>query len=177
MDRIVLSTLVYRDPAVVFETVRSFTNYPAYTSVLDSVTAAGDGEAGTTYDLHFSWWKLSYTAHSEVTEVAEPSRLAWRLRSDLDAAGEWRVESEPAAAPVDEPTASRLFFDVAYDPHSADPNAISLPRFVSLDRVIGLVRPRLLEEAEEVVQRLVADIEGEERPIELTVHEAPGNVL
>lgn len=176
MDRILLSTLVYRDPEPIFETVRSFTNYPSYTSVLDSVSAAGDGGAGTTYDLHFSWWKLSYTARSEVTEIERPSRLAWRLRSDVDAAGEWRIKPEPASAPADEATASRLFFDVAYDPHSADPEALSLPRFVSLDRVIGRVRPRLLEEGEEIVQRIVADIEGAARPIDLIVHEAPGDV-
>lgn len=176
MDRILLSTLVHRDPEPIFETISSFGNYPSYTSVLDSVSGTGDGSAGTTYDLHLSWWKLSYTARSEVTEVEEPSRLAWRLRSDIDAAGEWRIKPEPGSAPTDEATASRLFFDVAYDPHSADPSALSLPRFVSLDRVIGRVRPRLLEEVEEIVQRLVADIEGSARPIDLIVHEAPGDV-
>lgn len=174
MDRIVLSTLVYSEPEPIFETVRSFSNYPSYAPVLDDVSVSGDGGVGTHYDLAFSWWKLSYTARSEVTDVEEPNRLAWRLRSDVDAAGEWRVEPEPDSAPPDVETASRLYFDVAYDPHTADPNALSLPLFVSIDRVIRLVRPRLYEEAEHVVRRLVADIEGADRPVELTVHEEPG---
>ncbi|MFC3957203.1 type II toxin-antitoxin system RatA family toxin [Halovivax cerinus] len=174
MERIVLSTLVHRDPETVFGAVSDFTAYPQYAPVLDSVEATGDGGAGTRYELAFSWWKLSYTARSEVTAVEEPARLAWRLTADLDAGGEWRVDPEPESAPPDEQTASRLYFDVAYDPHTADTNAVSLPRFVSLDRVIGLVRPRLYEEAENVVRRLVADVEGESRDVDLTVHEHPG---
>lgn len=175
MDRIVLSTLVHRDPETVFETVRDFRTYPDYAPVLDAVSADGDGGVGTRYALDFSWWKLTYTARSEVTAIDAPERLAWRLREDVDAAGEWRIEPASDAAPPDVETASRLFFDVAYDPHTADPTAISLPRFVSLDRVIGLVRPRLYDEAEKVVRRLVADIEGESRDVELTVHEQPGS--
>ncbi len=41
----------------------------------------GDGASGTRYALHFSWWKLTYTAHSEVTDVAADAyRLADRQR-------------------------------------------------------------------------------------------------
>ncbi len=62
-----------------------------------------------------------------------------------------------------------------YDPYSADKNAISLPRFVSLDWVVTKVQPRLLSEAETVVQRLVTDIEDRTTPrdVELTIHEMP----
>lgn len=174
MDRILLSTLVYRPPDDVFGTLRAFERYPRYTEYLQSVRSNGDGGVGTVYDLRFRWWKLSYTARSEVTEIEAPDRLAWRLRKDVDAAGEWRVESEPESARDDAETASRIYFEVRYDPHSADPDAISLPRLVSLDWVIRKLRPKLLEEAERVVRRLVAEIEGERREVELVVHEAPG---
>lgn len=173
MERILLSTVIHRPPDEVFPQLRAFTEYHRYAKYLDSVTRHGDGGAGTLYDLQFSWWKLRYTVRSKVTDVTEPRSLEWRLVKDLDARGEWRVEPEPESAPRGAETASRVYFDAVYDPHSADENAISLPRFVSLDRVIDKVRPRVLDEAERVVSRLVADIEGEPRSVELTVHEAP----
>lgn len=170
MERILLSTDVYREPVVVFEAITSFEDYPAYASHLDRVAVDGDGGVGTAYELHFSWWKLTYAVHSTVTEVEPPTRLGWRLTEDLDAAGEWRLE--PIS--TDEGDAgTRLFFEATYDPHTADPDAISLPRFVSLGWVIDRVRPKLYREAERVLERLVADIEGEPRDIQLTVHETP----
>lgn len=173
MDRILLSTLVYRPPEEVFPYVRSFTDYPRYSEHLKDVRVHGDGDVGSVYDLKLAWWKLSYTARSEVVAVDAPSSLEWRLTNDLDARGEWRVEPEPESAPEGEETASRIYFEAVYDPHSADENALSLPRFVSLDWVVKKVEPKLLGEAEEVVQRLVADIEGRPREVELTVHEMP----
>lgn len=173
MDRILLSTLAHRSPEEVFPYVRSFTNYPRYTDHLKSVRVDGDGDVGSVYDLELAWWKLSYTARSEVTGITAPESLEWRLVNDLDARGEWRVEPEPESAPEGEETASRIYFEAVYDPYSADENAISLPRFVSLDWVIRKVEPKLLSEAESVVERLVADIEGRRRDVELTIHEMP----
>ncbi|MFC6718139.1 SRPBCC family protein [Natrialbaceae archaeon GCM10025810] len=173
MDRILLSTLVYRPPEVVFPYVRTFTNYTRYTDYLKEVRVRGDGGPGTIYDLRLAWWKLSYTASSKVLSVDAPHSLEWRLVKDVDAHGEWRVESEPESAPANEEAASRVYFEAVYDPHSADRDAISLPRFVSISRVVDKVRPKLLSEAETLVERLVADIEGGRREVELTVHEAP----
>ena len=173
MDRILVSTVVYRPPAEIFPYLQSFTTYPRYTEHLEYVRKSGDGGAGTRYDLRLSWWKLRYTARSEVTEVTPPESLEWRLIKDVDAEGEWRVVPEPESAPADEETASRIYFEAVYDPHSADRDAISLPRFVSMGWVIEKLRPRLLSEAERVVRRLVADIEGTTRDVELTVHETP----
>ena len=39
--------------------------------------------------------------------------------------------------------------------------------------VIEKIEPRLMREAERVVGRLIADIEGEPREVDLTVHEMP----
>lgn len=173
VDRILLSTVAYRSPEEVFPYVRSFTDYPRYTEHLTDVRVHGDGGVGSVYDLRLAWWKLSYTARSEVTSITPPESLTWELRNNLAARGEWRIEPEPDAAPPEEETASRIYFEAVYDPHSADENAISLPRFVSLDWVIGKVKPRLLSEAKGVVSRLVEDIEGRPRDVELTVHELP----
>ncbi|GAB3671579.1 SRPBCC family protein [Halopiger thermotolerans] len=159
--------------------MRSFTDYPRYTDHLKEVTVHGDGGVGSVYDLRLAWWKLSYTARSKVTDISEPHSLEWRLLNDIDARGEWRVEPAPEALPADAATdaetASRIYFEAVYDPHSANEDAISLPRFVSLDWVVKKVQPRLLDEAETVVERLVADIEGRSQPrdAELTIHEMP----
>ena len=173
MDRILLSTLAYRSPEEVFPHVRSFADYPRYTDHLREVRVHGDGDVGSVYDLVLSWWKLTYTARSKVTAISAPNSLQWRLTNDIDARGEWRVEPEPEAAPASQSTASRIYFEAVYDPYSADPSAISLPRFVSLDWVVDRVEPRLLDEAETVVQRLVTDIEGRRRDVDLTIHELP----
>ncbi|ARS88662.1 SRPBCC family protein [Natrarchaeobaculum aegyptiacum] len=173
MDRILLSTVAYRSPEEVFPYVCSFTDYPRYTDHLKEVRVHGDGGVGSVYDLRLAWWKLSYTARSKVVEVTESESLEWRLVDHLDARGEWRVEPEPEAAPPEAETASRIYFEALYDPHSADKSVLSLPRFVSIDWVISKVRPRLLDEAQTVVERLVADIEGQRRDVELTIHEMP----
>ncbi|ELZ12771.1 SRPBCC family protein [Natrinema thermotolerans] len=173
MDRILLSTLAHRSPEEVFPYVRSFTEYPRYTDHLKEVRVNGDGGVGSVYDLELAWWKLSYTARSRVTDISAPTSLTWRLVNHLDARGEWRVEPEPESAPPDAETASRIYFEAVYDPHSANEDAISLPRLVSLDWVVRKVEPKLLNEARTVVERLVADIEGRQRDVELTVHEMP----
>ena len=173
MNRILLSTVVHRAPEEVFPYVVSFCDYPRYTEHLESVTKHETDREETVYDLRLAWWKLTYTARSAVIAVEEPRSLEWELIKDINARGEWRVESEPESAPAGVETVSRIYFEAVYDPHSADRGAISLPRFVSLDWVIAKVEPRLLREAERVVERLVADIEGEARDVELTVHEMP----
>ncbi|MFU8869261.1 SRPBCC family protein [Natronococcus sp.] len=173
MDRILLSTVAYRPPEEVFPYVRSFVDYPRYTDHLEEVRVRGNGDVGSVYDLQLAWWKLNYTARSKVTAIDAPRSLEWHLVNDVDASGEWRVESEPDAAPAGVETASRIYFDATYDPYSADESALSLPRFVSLDWVVRKVEPKILNEAETVVERLVADIEGQYRDVELTVHEMP----
>jgi hypothetical protein len=67
-------------------------------------------------------------------------------------------------------------FDVAFDPHSARTDAVSLPRFVSLDRVIEMVRPKIVEEAERVFARAVADVEGRRRDVDIVYHDRPEGV-
>ncbi len=172
MQRLELSTDVYLPQEEVFQFLLDFPRYARYSTYLDHVEQYGDGSSSTEYDLVFSWWKLSYTARSEVTELDPPHRIDWRTVKDIDARGHWRVEPAPERA-GDGETVSEVFFVVEYDRSSARRDALNLPRFVSFSTVLDRVLPKLKAEGERVVERVVADLEGEQRQIDLRVHETP----
>jgi hypothetical protein len=179
VDRIHVSTVVCLPPEEVYEFLVDFPRYARYSKYLTEVVAEGDGSPGTRYRLRFAWWKLSYTAHTEVTDVDPPARLDWRVTEDIDARGNWRVDpldSVPPGLPADADTACRVHLDVAFDADSVGSGMLDLPRFVSLDWVVRKVKPVLVEEAERVVERIVADLEGRRREVDLVVHEVPGGV-
>jgi uncharacterized protein YndB with AHSA1/START domain len=179
VDEIVVSTDVFLPPEEVYEFLVDFPRYAKYSEYLTDVTRDGDGSVGTRYALRFSWWKLRYTAHAEVTDLDPPNRIEWRVVSNLHAHGHWavdRLDSLPADAPDDADVASRVTFAVAFDADSVRGGALDLPTFVSLDWVIDRVRPKVVDEAERVVERIVADLEGRHRPVELRVREGPDTV-
>lgn len=173
VDRLEVSTVVYCSKAEVYEFLLDFPRYTRLSKHLREVSQDGDGSPGTEYDLTFAWWKLTYTAHSRVTDVDPPDRIDWELTKDLDAQGCWLLEDEPD---TDREAATRVRLLVEFDPHSAKSDAIDLPRFVSLSWVIDKVRPLIQGEAERVVRRLVADLEGESRPVDLVIHTTPDSV-
>lgn len=176
MDEVEVSTVVYLPPAEVYEFLLDFPRYANYSEYLTDVRSDGDGSPGTRYALRFAWWKLSYTAHSEVVEVDPPNRIDWRLVKDIDARGYWRVEQAPDDAPEGVEMASRVTLRVEFNPDSASSGAVDLPRFVSLSWVIEKVKPKIQSEAERVVERIVADLEGESRDVDLTIHTTPDSV-
>lgn len=176
MDRVEVSTVVYLPPAEIYEFLEDFPRYANYSEYLREVRRDGTGEEGTRYDLTFAWWKLTYIANSEVTDTDPPRRIDWRIIEDIDAEGYWRVEPEPESAPPDRETASRVRLVVEFDPDSARAGALDLPKLVSIGWVISKVRPKVLEEAQRVVERIVADLEGKPRDVELTIHEEPTSV-
>jgi uncharacterized protein YndB with AHSA1/START domain len=169
VDTLEVSTVVYLPPEDVFAFLVDFERYADYSKHLREVRRSGDGGPGTAYALTFAWWVLSYTVHTEVTAVDAPRTLSWRVTRDLAANGDWTVDPAPAAAPPDRESASRVTFTLRYDPESASADVLDLPRLVSVawvrERVTGLVRA----EAERVVERIVADLEGERRQVEVTV--------
>jgi uncharacterized membrane protein len=171
VESVNVSTVVYLPPEEVYEFLLDFPRYARYSEYLQEVTADGDGGPGTRYDLTFGWWKLTYTAHSEVTAVEPPERIDWHLVEDIDAEGYWEIAPEPESAPPEAETASRVRLAVAFDPDSADSGLVDLPAFVSVDWLVEKVKPKIRAEAEQVVERIVADLEGERRQVELTVHE------
>lgn len=176
MDRLEVSTLVYLPPEEIYEFLVDFPRYAKYSEYLDEIRRYGDGTPETEYDLTFAWWKLSYTARSKVTAVDPPERIDWELVRDLDASGYWGIEPEPEDAPAGEPTASRVRFYVEFDPGSASAGAIDLPALTSLDWVVTKVTPKIRAEAEQIVRRIVRDLEGRRRDVPLEIHETPNSV-
>lgn len=174
MDAVELTTLVYAPRDEVFEFLRNFPGYARYSKYLESVRGFGDGDEGTEYELRFAWWKLSYTARSRVTTIDPPERIHWELIKDIDARGYWLVED--AEPPENEPVASQVTFRAEFAPESANTDAISLPSLVSWSWVIEKAKPKIQSEAERVVRRAVADIEGQRRDIDLEITTRPDAV-
>ena len=169
MQTIAVSTVVRLPPDDVFDFLLDFPGYAKYSKYLQDVTAHGEGGPGTEYDLHFAWWKLTYTARSRVTEIDRPHVIHWDVVKDLDAHGKWVVETAGEAVPADAPGGSRVRLVVNYDPESVSGHHFDLPRFVPLDYVVDKAVDLIVEEGERVVERVVADLEGERRPVELVV--------
>ena len=167
MDAVEVTTTVYLPPEDVYEFLLDFPRYANYSEHLTGVRQHGDGAPGTEYELDFAWWKLTYTARSRVTDVEAPNRIDWRIIKDLDAVGQWLVE--PVANEGDEP-ATRVTLRVEYAPASANSDALDLPRFVSVGWVVEKVKPKIQAEAEHIVRRIVADLEGQHREVELEIN-------
>lgn len=176
MDEIKVSTVVYVPPEEVYALLVDFPGYKDYSEYVAGITTNGDGSPGTEYDIRLQWWKLSYTVRSRVAALDPPKRIDWTVVKDLDAHGSWRIEHAPEEAPDGHETASRVWLEISFNTDSVDSGTIDLPRFVSLDWVVSKVKPLVVDEAERVVERIVMDLEGERRPVELTIHEEPNTV-
>ncbi|TKX72902.1 SRPBCC family protein [Halorubrum sp. GN11_10-6_MGM] len=187
MDELVVSTEVYADPEEVYAFLLDFPRYANYSEYLREVrTVTGDGGPGTQYALTFAWWKISYTARSEVTGVDPPERIDWKITKDIDAGGCWRVtppgadgdpeDDDPDGDDPDGDAAERtddapceVALEVEFDPGSASSDALDLPRLVSFDWVLKKAIPLIRDEAERVVERAVRDLEGSSRDVDLDV--------
>lgn len=171
VDTIEVSTVVARQPRVVFAFLRDFTGYADYSKYLREVAIDGDGGVGTDYRLRFGWWRLTYDAFTRVTDLDEPKTLDWVVTEDIDARGRWVVEPADGDESVqfDGGEGSRVSLVVEYDPASVSSGIVDLPALVSMDWVVGVVVDLIEEEGQRVVSRVVADLEGEARDVELTV--------
>jgi len=177
VNRVEVSTTVYLPPEAVYEFLLEFRGYASYSEHLRSVRQFGDGGPGTEYELGFAWWKLRYTARSEVVEVDPPRRIEWRLIEDIDAAGRWLIEpietasttEESDTADRDEQPETEVTLVVEYAPGSADDGIVDLPRFVSIGWVVEKIKPKIRTEAERVLRRVVTDLEGETREVDLRI--------
>lgn len=169
MDEIEVSTVVYVPPEEAFEFLMDFPGYTSFTEYLKEVRQDGDGGPGTRYDFVLSWWKLSYTANSEVIGVDPPDCIDWRLVGSLDARGSWLLEEVPEETPEGEETATRVRFRASYDLESLESAPIDIPRFLSTKAVVRKVKPVVLDELGDIVQRIVAELEGESRSVDVHV--------
>lgn len=160
MNTVEVSTEVRVPPEEAYTFLADFPGYADYSAYLESVRQDGDGGPGTTYELRFAWWKLSHTIRSRVTATDPPNRLDWEVVGRLDAEGRWEVDETEVGSVVT--------LVVTYDPGSAR-GALDLPPLVSLDWVVERVVDLVVEEGERVVERVVEDLEGERRPVDLEV--------
>jgi uncharacterized protein YndB with AHSA1/START domain len=179
VDELVVSTEVYADPEEVYAFLLDFPQYANYSEYLSEVrTITGDGGPGTRYALRFAWWKMSYTAHSKVTGVEPPERIDWEITKDIDAGGRWRVtpletdggDEEAGNGDSTDAASCEVALEVEFDPSSASPDALDLPRLVSFDWVLKKAIPLIKGEAERVVERAVRDLEGSTRDVDLDVY-------
>ena len=166
-----VSTVVYLPPEPIYEFLADFPRYGAYSDHLERVERVGEGPEGPRYAITASWWVLSHTVRSEVTAMAPPVRIEWRLLDALAAHGAWDLQHAPAAAPSGPDTATRVTLEIRYDPASVSGEAVNLPAFVSLDGIVDRVAPVVQREAEAAVERVVADLEGAPRAVSLEVSE------
>lgn len=170
MNRVEVSTVVHLPAQAVYEFLLEFRGYASYSEYLRSVRQFGDGGTGTEYELEFAWWKLRYTARSKVVSVDPPDRIEWELTKDIDAAGRWLVEPVEGDQPDSEVgPKTEVSLVVEYAPGSADDGIVDLPRFVSLGWIVEKIKPKIRAEAERIVRRVVADLEGETRDVELQI--------
>jgi len=173
VDEVEVSTVVYVPPAEAYDFLVDFPRYADYSKYLEEVRRDGDGSPGTRYALRFAWWKLTYTAQTRVVSADPPNKLDWRVTKDIDADGYWSVADVSEEAPEGVDAASEVTLRIEYDPDSVTAGSIDLPRFVSLSWVVEKVTPLIQNEAERVVERIVTDLEGEHRDVELTIHTKP----
>ena len=79
-----MSTVVYEGPEEIYDVLIDFPRYAKYSEYLTSVDRLrGDGGTSTQYALNFAWWKLTYTAHSEVVDIDPPNQIDWRGIKDI----------------------------------------------------------------------------------------------
>lgn len=78
------------------------------------------------------------------------------------------VEAPDEAGSPEGPV-TRVRFVVEYDPDSVAGGAVSLPALVPLSWVVDKVAPLVEREAAGVVQRVVRDLEGSDRAVDLAV--------
>ena len=161
-------TIIHAPRADVFDAVRDVEGYQRYSEHVSGVARYGDGGPGTEYAVTLSWWRLGYTARFRLTDVDPPERIEWELVKDLDARAAWHLEPVEVDDP-DVEDATRLVVTARYDPDTADHGALSLPRLVPMSAVVARARPFVEREAERVLARVVADLEGEPRRATLTV--------
>jgi uncharacterized membrane protein len=172
VDAIEARTTLYVAPDVIYEFIQGYEGVSDYSAHLDRVEQDGDGGPGTEYRITFSWWRLSWTSRTRVTEVDPPNRIAWRSVDAVRARGWWGMEPTPEAdLPEGRDVGTKLTLRIEFDP--ATMRGGSITRLVPLGRLVERVTPVVRDQCEEVLARVAEDLEGERRSVEYTVVRAP----
>lgn len=176
MEQLKLSTLIYAPQQKVFDVLADFEEYPKFCDYVNRVARRGDGSEGTRYGIEFKWWKLTYTAWSQVESITAPSMIEWSVQKDIDAQGSWEIEDVTADHESDHESVVRVTIDVEFDVEKPGGDILDLPLLTSFDWVVKKVKPLIFEEARAVIQNLAYEVEGERRTPELTIQETPRHV-
>lgn len=173
VDDVEASLVLHLPQREVYDSLFDFTQYRHYTDYLEDARIRGEG-VGTRFGLTFSWWRLSYTLRSRVTDVDPPERIEWRVTKDVDARGHWAIEPAPDEVPPDGETATRARLYVEFDRSSVESGA--LDTLAPTDWVLSKVLPLVEPEAERAARRAVADLEGDPRPVDVEIHSRPDTI-
>jgi ribosome-associated toxin RatA of RatAB toxin-antitoxin module len=174
VDALELSTVVYAPPREVYDFLREFTAYEQYSDYVKRVRRSGDGDVGSAYEITVQWWRLSYTVTPRVTDLDPPQRIDWRVVDRVQAEGYWAVEPLPEEdVPDDRDCATRARLRIEFVQSSLSNGVSGLPPLVPFDRILSRVTPVAKREIDAVFRRAVADLEGEERDVEVEYHRKP----
>ncbi len=170
MEQFEASTLVHLPAEEVYDAMYEYTGYPEHVPYLEDVVLSGR-ERGTRISLELSWWRIAYRLRGRVTDCEPDRRIEWRLTRDIDGHGHWAIEPAPDEAP-EGGSASTLRLSVTFDPESLK-SALRLPGFVSLSWVMGRMERRIASDGGDILEDILADVEGNRRPVEYEVHAKP----
>jgi uncharacterized membrane protein len=172
VDAIEASAPLYVSPETVYEFVRSYDGVAEHSDHVERVERDGDGGPGTDYRITFSWWRLSFTSESRVTETERPAYVAWRSTGSVRARGRWRMEQIPdEELPSDREVGTELSLRIEFDPTTLAGGTVT--RLLSLSRLVERVTPVVERECRSVLSGVVADLEGAPRRVRYTVHRGP----
>jgi uncharacterized membrane protein len=174
-----VSTTVDVPPSEAYAFVLDFEGHADYSEFVRDVRRRGDGSVGTRFDIELSWWKLSYTFPTQVTDLDEPDRIGWRTPNGLHARGDWQFEplesgTDGGGTATDEldpgdadATSTRVTLRAEYDRSRS--RLPPTPPLVSIDDVLSRLKPVVRREATKVFEHAIADLEGERRRVTLDV--------
>ena len=172
METVEASTLVYLSPEEIYEYLVDLRQFEDYSKYITDISREGD-EPLSEYEITVSWWKIGYTARVEITDVEPPNRIDWKLVKSIDANGYIEIEHVPEEAPEGRPDACRVVFHGEFDPDTVTAESLDLPRVVPVSMLVNKVAPKAEPGARVIIGRIVSNMEGEKRSIDLTVHESP----
>jgi hypothetical protein len=172
VETVEASTLVYLSPEEIYDYLSDLRQFEDSSKYVTDINREGDDPLSL-YEITVSWWKIGYTARVEITDVDPPNRIDWKLVKSVDAHGYFEIEHVPEEAPEGRPDACRVVVHGEFDPDTVTAEALDLPKLIPVSRIIDKVAPKAEPAARIIGGRIVSDMEGEKRSIELTVHERP----
>lgn len=172
METVEASTLVYLSPEEIYENLADLRQFEDYSKYVTDISREGDDQLSE-YEITVSLWKIGYTARMEITDVEPPSRIDWKLVKSIDAHGYFEIEHVPEEAPEGKPDACRVTCHGEFDPDTVTAEALDLPKLIPVSKIIDKFGSKVEPAARIIIGRIISDMEGEERSVELTVHERP----